>query len=233
MDIEVLSVKDYEENPDVWYVDGVVGYNSFAAKNAQNIVKASKNALTLIQQYLDNGQVVYVPKNINGIEVVPSDIIVKDQDDLECAKNVALRVICNQMHENLLGADVITSMDYLNCYMKLLAAGIFITDRNREDKYFEIIEAAQENEMPEQLQSDCTFEQEQEYLKKKKAYESAQDNLNTLEKYLNAYDKLAKINFTNNYLTEIKENIQAAETHDEVNALLKKYKDSIVKYQTN
>jgi len=26
--------------------------------------------------------------------------------------------------------------------MELLAAGIFITDQNREDKYFEIIEAA-------------------------------------------------------------------------------------------
>jgi len=37
---------------------------------------------------------------------------------------------------------VVDSFEYLQAYMELLAAGIFITDRNREDKYFEIIEAA-------------------------------------------------------------------------------------------
>jgi hypothetical protein len=31
-------------------------------------------------------------------------------------------------------------MDYLDSMMKLISNGIFITDENREDKYFEIIE---------------------------------------------------------------------------------------------
>ena len=51
-------------------------------------------------------------------------------------------------------------MDYLNCYMKLLSAGIFISDKNREDKYFEIIEAAQECEEPSELTENSTFEEE-------------------------------------------------------------------------
>ena len=60
--------------------------------------------------------------------------------------------------------NIIDAMDYLNCYMKLMAAGIFITDSNREDKYFEIIEAAQENEEPAPLKEDATFEEEQNYI---------------------------------------------------------------------
>jgi len=46
------------------------------------------------------------------------------------------------MQYNVYGVSVLECFDYLTCYMKMLANGIFITDENREDKYFEIIEAA-------------------------------------------------------------------------------------------
>ena len=123
--------------------------------------------------------------------------------------------------------NIIDAMDYLNCYMKLMAAGIFITDSNREDKYFEIIEAAQENEEPTPLKEDATFEEEQNYIEQKKKYEVSQENLSTLEKYLNAYDKLAKINFTNTLLNNIKESIQSAESVQAVDEILKQNEDKI------
>lgn len=123
--------------------------------------------------------------------------------------------------------NIIDAMDYLNCYMKLMAAGIFITDSNREDKYFEIIEAAQENEEPAPLKEDATFEEEQNYIEQKKKYDVSQENLSTLEKYLNAYDKLAKINFTNTLLNNIKESIQTAESVQAVNDVLKQNEDKI------
>ena len=108
-----------------------------------------------------------------------------------------------------------------------MAAGIFITDSNREDKYFEIIEAAQENEEPTPLKEDATFEEEQNYIEQKKKYEVSQENLSTLEKYLNAYDKLAKINFTNTLLNNIKESIQSAESVQAVDEILKQNEDKI------
>jgi hypothetical protein len=61
---------------------------------------------------------------------------------LEKKRNVALTEILKLANKNIFAVNVIEAMDFLNCYMKLLNAGIFITDQNREDKYFEIIEAA-------------------------------------------------------------------------------------------
>ena len=122
-------------------------------------------------------------------------------------------------------------MDYLNNYVTLLNAGYYITDANREDKYFEVIEASQECEEPEALKDDATFEQEQEYIEKKQKYDNAQFNLNTLEKYLNSYDKLANIKHISDFLTETRKKIEDANSIEEVNDIMQIYKSNLVNYK--
>lgn len=121
-------------------------------------------------------------------------------------------------------------MDYLESMMKLMNAGIFITNENREDKYFEIIEAAQLTEKPEPIGGDSTYDEEREYLTALSKYEKAQENLKTLETYLNAYDKLAKIRFTNSILNEAKDSINKSQSIEDVKTSMKEYTEKLDKY---
>ena len=127
--------------------------------------------------------------------------------------------------------NVIDLMDYLNNYVALLNAGYYITDANREDKYFEVIEASQECEEPAALKEDATFEQEQEYIEKKQKYDNAQFNLNTLEKYLNSYDKLANIKHISDFLTDTRKKIEAAHSIEEISDIMQVYKSNIANYK--
>ena len=122
-------------------------------------------------------------------------------------------------------------MDYLNNYVALLNAGYYITDANREDKYFEVIEASQECEEPEALKDDATFEQEQEYIEKKQKYDNAQFNLNTLEKYLNSYDKLTQLKHITDFLTETRKKIEEALTIEDVQQIINVYKTNLSNYK--
>ena len=221
MDIEVLLVEQ-DSNENYWNIIGIAGYSQQLLSSENKIIHASKNTIEIVRKELNNGNRILVPKNINHIEIIPSDLIIDNNlDQLTKTKNIALNNILNLITQNILTVNIIDAMDYLNCYMKLLAAGIYITDKNREDKYFEIIEAAQENEEPSPLAENATFEEEQKYIENKKKYDDAQENLNTLEKYLNAYDKLSKINFTNNFLNELKEKIIKAKDISEVEKIIK------------
>ena len=122
-------------------------------------------------------------------------------------------------------------MDYLNNYIALLNAGYYITDANREDKYFEVIEASQECEEPEALKDDATFEQEQEYIEKKQKYDNAQANLSALEKYLNSYDRLSNIKHISDFLTETRKKIEDANSIEEINDIMQIYKSNLVNYK--
>ena len=169
--------------------------------------------------------------DITNSEIIPSDLIIKtDINELDIAKNIALNDINNLINQNLFGVNIIDSMDYLESMMKLMNAGIFITNENREDKYFEIIEAAQLTEKPEPIGGDSTYDEEREYLTALSKYEKAQENLKTLETYLNAYDKLAKIRFTNSILNEAKDSINKSQSIEDVKTSMKEYTEKLDKY---
>ena len=177
---------------------------------------------------------IHISKNITTNEVIPSDLVISESEDsLEAAKNIAMNDILNLMHQNIFGASILDCMDYLNCMLKLMSAGIFITDENREDKYFEIIEEAQTTECPKELTSDSTFEEEQNYIEQKRKYDTAQNNLSTLEKYLNAYDKLSKVKFVNDFLNTSKEAVENSTSVEEVETAMKEYCEKLNKYFYN
>ena len=228
MELQVLIIN---EQPTQYQVIGIANAVDYI-KTTNRFLFASKNALSLVNDALLNGNQIFINKNsiINKKEVTPDDLQIIVMSGIEKKRNVALTEILKLANKNIFAVNVIEAMDFLNCYMKLLNAGIFITDQNREDKYFEIIEAAQENEDPEPPSENATFEEEQTFIENKRKYDVAQENLSTLEKYLNAYDKLAKINFTNTFLNNIKDEILSAETEDQIDEILVKNKEKINSY---
>ena len=122
-------------------------------------------------------------------------------------------------------------MDYLNCYINLLNAGYFITDANREDKYFEIIENSQIYDEPAPLKENATFEEEQAYIEAKQKYDNAQNNLSVLEKYLNCYDKLSHIKHTSEFLTDTRKKIENATSIDEITDIMNIFRTNLVNYK--
>lgn len=225
-DLQVLLIKDILTKYQVVGITNLVDY----VQTSNNFLFASKKALQIVSKALMDGESIFISKNINKNEVQPDDLEIEQIPPIERCRNIALSKIIKLINRNILSINIIEAMDFLNCYMKLLNAGIFITDSNREDKYFEIIEAAQENDEPEQLKENSTFEEEQNYIEKKRKYDIAQDNLSTLEKYLNAYDKLSKINFTNSLLNKIHTRILEATSEDQINKILINSQDEIKKY---
>ena len=83
--------------------------------------------------------------------------------------------------------------------------------------------------MPEELNADATFEEEQQYMLKKQEYDSAQQNLQTLEKYLNAYDKLKDVKFVNDLLNNAKDEVLSSESEESVEKAVDEYKRKLQK----
>lgn len=188
------------------------------------IINASFNTIQIVKYNLSRGNEIYINEENIITEVTPKNLmVIENKDPLIAAKNIALDDINNRINQNVFSMSVIDSMDYLDCMMKLMSNGIFITNENREDKYFEIIERAQSVDEPIQPDSNSSFEEEQQYIEKKREYDIAQSNLTTLEKYLNAYDKLSKIRFVNNLLNDYKERVQSASSVSDVELIVKEY----------
>jgi hypothetical protein len=77
------------------------------------------------------------------------------------------------------------------------------------------------------LDTSSSFEDEQKYIELKREYDNAQSNLQTLEKYLNAYDKLSKIRFVNNMLSSYKDRVMESKSVEEIEVIIREYYEKI------
>ena len=227
-DFELLLVKD---NGNFWEVIGITYSNAMLVEPDCTTLRATLFAIEDCKKALSEGKKITVSKKTEFSEVQPKDLVIEVVDELQRHKQMAINEVAARMHQALFAVNVIDLMDYLNNYVTLLNAGYYITDANREDKYFEVIEASQECEEPEALKDDATFEQEQEYIEKKQKYDNAQFNLNTLEKYLNSYDKLANIKHISDFLTDTRKKIEAAHSIEEISDIMQVYKSNIANYK--
>ena len=227
-DFELLLVKD---NGNFWEVIGITYSNAMLVEPDCATLRATLFAIEDCKKALSEGKKITVSKKTEFSEVQPRDLVIETLDELSRHKQMAINEVAARMHQALFAVNVIDLMDYLNNYVTLLNAGYYITDANREDKYFEVIEASQECEEPEALKDDATFEQEQEYIEKKQKYDNAQFNLNTLEKYLNSYDKLANIKHITDFLTETRKKIEEASTIEDVQQIINVYKTNLSNYK--
>ena len=225
---ELLLAKD---QGNYFEVIGITYSNAMLVEPDCSTLRATLFAIEDCKKALAEGKKITVSKKTEFSEVQPKDLVIETLDELSRHKQMAINEVAARMHQALFAVNVIDLMDYLNNYVTLLNAGYYITDANREDKYFEVIEASQECEEPEALKDDATFEQEQEYIEKKQKYDNAQFNLNTLEKYLNSYDKLANIKHITDFLTETRKKIEEASTIEDVQQIINVYKTNLSNYK--
>ena len=224
MKIELLLGKDRGK---FWEICGITYFGASSFGQDLVVLRASKVAIEAVKLALQGGKQVVVSKNHEFDEILPSDLVIEKLDELSSKKRIALNDVSVLMQQNILGLCVVDAMSYLKSYMDLLASGIFINNSNREDKYFEVIEAAQTNLEPDPLPEDATAEEEQEWIQKKQAYKTAQDNFKTLETYLNSLDKIQKIDFVNSILQEAKESIESAKCEEDIDKAVAKYKEIV------
>lgn len=225
---ELLLVLDKET---YWEVQGITYSNAMLVEPNCQTLRASILAIEQCKQSLAKGERITISKCIDFSEVLPSDLVIKSSSELDRHRQMALNEISARLHQAIFAVNVIDLMEYLNNYVCLLNAGYYITDSNREDKYFEVIESSQNCEEPLPLSENATFEEEQEYINKKQKYEIAQNNLSTLEKYLNSYDKLIQIKHIVDFLNDMRQKIENAATIAEIDDILKIYKSNLKNYK--
>ena len=225
---ELLLAKD---QGNYFEVIGITYSNAMLVEPGCSTLRATLFAIEECKKALAEGKKITISKIQEYSEVQPKDLVIEAVDELSRHKQMAINEVAARMHQALFAVNVIDLMDYLNNYVALLNAGYYITDANREDKYFEVIEASQECEEPAALKEDATFEQEQEYIEKKQKYDNAQSNLNTLEKYLNSYDKLSILKNNTSFLVDTRTKLEGAQTIEEVNDIMKVYKSNLANYK--
>lgn len=224
---ELLLVKDKNE---YWEVIGITYSNAMLVEPDCSTLRATLFAIEDCKKALSEGKRITISKVIEYSEVQPKDLIIEVTSELDRCKQMAINEVAARIHQAIFAVNVIDLMDYLDCYINLLNAGYFITDANREDKYFEVIEASQECEEPAPLKEDATFEDEQKYIEAKRKYDIAQANLSTLEKYLNSYDNLAAAKSKIKFFTDTRKKLEDAQTIEDVELQMKIYRSNLQNY---
>lgn len=194
------------------------------------MLRASLLAIEKAKKLLKEGKKICVSKQTRFSEVQPDELIEQDLDVLNSYRQCALNEINAEMHQTIIGVSVMDVMQYMANCLKLINAGFVITDDNREDKYFEIIEQAQACEEPAPLSDTATFDDEQKYMEDKAKYDKAQNNLKTLEKYLNAYDNLQAVYHTAEIMQTAKDKIKNAATIAEIDKAKEEYAENLKKF---
>lgn len=225
---ELLLVKD---QGNCWQVQGITYSNAMLVEPDCSTLRATLFTIEDCKKALAEGKKITISKTQEYSEIQPHDLVIEVVSELDRVKQMALNEVTARMHQAIFAINVIELMDYLNCYINLLNAGYFITDANREDKYFELIEASQEAEEPEKLDENATFEQEQEYIEKKQKYNIAQQNLNILEKYLNCYDNLTATKNKINIFIETRKKLENTKTIEDVDLEMKIYRSNLNNYK--
>lgn len=140
MKYDVAVVTVLKDQLMVKYVDT---YPNALLKNDGSFVKISNVAADVINEALSNHNHVFLPKNVPG-ELAHTDVIISENDGLEKDKLMFLSDMYRGIDYQLFMFSAIDFYDFLAVFNEMTAAGYFITDQNREEKYIEIIETGDE-----------------------------------------------------------------------------------------
>lgn len=228
INFELLLAKDCGT---YYNIIGITYSNAMVIEPDCATLRATLFAIEECKKALSNGKTITISKEHTYSEIQPYELVINEIDELERHKLMAINEVSAKLHQALFSISVIDLMEYLNNYIILLNAGYYVTDSNREEKYFEIIEDSQKYEEPAPLSENSSFIEEQEYIENKRKYETAQNNLATLENYLNSYDKLSKIQHIAYFLTHTRERINEAKTLEELDATMKTFRSNVQNYK--
>jgi hypothetical protein len=165
------------------------------ANGEEKHLKLSSMAADMIRDEFSKGNLVRLPKVLQFGEVLPGELqIIKPQDDpLQAHKNASIYKL-KQLVTFELGK--ISSFDlyrYNVLHDELAAEGYFITSKNREQKYIEIIEAGDV------------------------------DLISSLEKYLEARDNLDRAVSAHQRIDSVIKLVQSQTTNEEVDRITNEF----------
>lgn len=112
------------------------------ADSDQKYIKLSSAAYDVIAAAIRDGRGVRLPKTMISNEVLPGEVNVidPDSDELSAAKQAAILRANSLASLNFAKTSGIVYYNFIVLNNELIDAGYVITDKNRDQKYIEIIE---------------------------------------------------------------------------------------------
>lgn len=123
------------------------------ANREDKVLKLSYNSYQKCSEGLAEGKTVTINKELITDEVLPGDVNVSDEaiDEIETYKKVAMQKINKKMSYVMSTLSALDVLAFTVINNELIAEGYVITNKNREEKYIDIIETDDE-ELIEKLE---------------------------------------------------------------------------------
>jgi len=121
--------------------------------NKENFLPLSSIAYKIIEDSLSNDYGVKIKKPLFANEVLPVDLIInKEKNDIDFIREANLISVKSKITPEMTKESGYTMYEFMKKHTEMMDAGYFITDKNREMKYMEIIET-DDDELIELLES--------------------------------------------------------------------------------
>ena len=160
MKFDVVLVED---GGDFWVASKVITCDLTTLDIGEQYLKLSSEASKEIQNALNLGYLVKIPKNL-GREVTILDLTIVEVDKLTASKQIAKSLINKFLTAHLESLSIVDIYAYTAIFSKFAARGIFITDENidkvknlytidkdslkdRDDAYIDIIMSNSEEDI--------------------------------------------------------------------------------------
>jgi len=173
-----------------WQVTGITSNTLDNIVNTnEQYLKLSVMAAERIKTSLNDGcKNIIIPKTLQTLEVLPSEVIVEDIDpeDIGNVKSVEIRRIRALITPELASISGVALYSWIILNNELNSKGYFIYDGNREEVYLSILETGDE------------------------------ELINKLEEYLNYKDEIARVSHLNSKFSNIFKEIMTLTDKDKV-----------------
>lgn len=141
--ILIYDLAIVEDRGSYYQVVGVTK-NSFdlLANKTDTYLKLSEVAYRMIKDATDEGKSIRIVKPLSANEVLPNEVVIVDVEktDVEAAIDSAVIRVRKLVTFELSKVSGFTLYEFNTIHTELLEDGFFITNKNREQKYIEIIE---------------------------------------------------------------------------------------------
>lgn len=179
-----------------WKVTNVSKSNLDSLSNPnENILKLSSISYDIIKNLLQQGREVKIRKPLFTNEVLPGEIFTENIEELQSHKNSSIIKIRMLVTPELSKISGFALYGFMMLNNDLSSRGYFITDKNREEKYLEILETSDE------------------------------ELIQKLEDYLNYKDEIEKIASLERLFSKFKTQINESSTIEEVKKIEETFLD--------
>jgi hypothetical protein len=187
--MKIYDLAVVEDKGSYWQVNNLVQntMDSLADKN-EKLVKLSFMAHQLMKDAILEGKAVHIPKaSMRSVEVLPGDfeiIELTNQNEVESTKRASIVKVRMLVQPILSKISGFAMYGFITLNNDLSAAGYFITNENREEKYLAILETGDEKliaKLEDYLNYKDELEETASLERKFAKYQKEMKNLTTIE----------------------------------------------------